>query len=61
MLLLVDYAEAKVDFVGLLKARLHGHDLREGFFCVFEGAVAVIEYADAVPQLRLLKHMSTRR
>jgi hypothetical protein len=30
-LLLVDYPQAEVNFVGFLKVWLHLHDLREGF------------------------------
>lgn len=36
LLLLVDYAEAEVDFVCLLKVRLHSHDLRESLFRVLK-------------------------
>lgn len=32
VLLLVDYAEAEVYLMSLVKVRVHGHDLREGFF-----------------------------
>lgn len=35
LLLLVNYAEAEVNFVGLLEVRLHAHHLRKGFLGVF--------------------------
>jgi hypothetical protein len=35
-LLLVYDAQTEIDFVGLLKVRLHLHDVREGFFRVVE-------------------------
>ena len=54
LLLLVDYAQPEVDLVCLLKIGLHTHDLREGFLGVFQGAIAVIEYTNPVPQLRFL-------
>ena len=34
LLLLVDYAKAEVDLVGLLKVWRHSHNLREGLFGV---------------------------
>ena len=60
LLLLVDYAEAKVDFIGLFKARLHVHDLRKGFLGVLEGAVAIVQDANAVPEFRLLRKENVR-
>jgi hypothetical protein len=32
LLLLVDYTEPEIDFVGLFEVGLHAHDLRERFF-----------------------------
>lgn len=52
--MLVYYTEAEVDLVRLLEVRLHAHDLRESLFCVLQGAIAVVEYAYAIPKLRLL-------
>jgi hypothetical protein len=54
LLLFVNYAKAEVNLVGLFKCRLHAHNLRESLFGVLEGSVAIIEYSDAVPKLRLL-------
>lgn len=54
LLLLVDDAKSKVDFVGLLEIRLHAHDLGERFLGMLERSVAIIEYANTVPQFRLL-------
>lgn len=36
LLLLINYAETKVDLVRLLKIRLHSHYLRKGFFRMFQ-------------------------
>ena len=54
LLLLVYYAEAEVNLVGFLKARVHAHDLGEGFFGVFERAIAIVKDADAIPELGFL-------
>lgn len=54
LLLLVDDSQAEINLVGLFKLGSHAHDLRESFLCVVEGAIAVIQDADAVPQLRFL-------
>jgi hypothetical protein len=54
-LLLVNYTKPEVDFVGLLEARLHAHDLGEGFFGMLERTVAIVQYADPIPQLGLLE------
>jgi len=53
-LLLVNDAQSKVDFVRFFEVRRHAHDLRKGFFGVFEGAISIVEDANAVPQLRFL-------
>lgn len=42
LLLLIYYAESKVDLVRLFKSWLHRHDLRKGFFRMLQRAVAVI-------------------
>jgi hypothetical protein len=54
LLLLVDYAQAKVDLVRLLEVGFHAHDLGEGLFGMFQGAIAVVQNADPIPQLRFL-------
>jgi hypothetical protein len=54
LLLLVNYAETEVDLVGLLEAWLHAHNLREGLFGMLEGPIAIIQDANAVPQLGFL-------
>ena len=59
LLLLVDYTEAEVDFIGLVKIGLHMHDLREGFFSMLEGAIAIVENANAVPQFGFLNDISS--
>jgi hypothetical protein len=53
-LLLVYYTESEVDLVGLLKVRLHLHDLGKCLFGMFQGSVAIIQNTDAVPEFRLL-------
>jgi hypothetical protein len=55
LLLLVYYAEAEVDLVCLLEVGLHSHDLRESLFGVLQRAIAIVQDANAVPQLRLLR------
>jgi len=54
LLLLVYYAEAKVDLVCLLEVGLHAHDLRESLFGMLQRAITIVQDANAVPQLRLL-------
>lgn len=48
-LLLVNYAETKVDLICLFEVRLHAHDLRKSLFRMLKRAIAIIENADAVP------------
>lgn len=59
LLLLVDYAESEIDFVGLLKIGGHAHDLGEGFFGVVEGSITVVKDTNAVPQLGFLQNAVT--
>ena len=54
MLLFIDDSEPKVDFIGLVKCRVHSHDLTECLLGVFETTVPIIENADSVPEFRLL-------
>jgi hypothetical protein len=53
-LLLVNDAQAKVNFVRFFEVRCHSHDLRKGLLGVFEGAISVVEDANTVPQLGFL-------
>jgi len=54
LLLFVDDSETEINLVGLFKFGSHAHDLRESFLGMVEGAIAIIQDADAVPQLRFL-------
>lgn len=54
LLLLVYDAEAEVDLVCLFKIGLHRHDLGKGLFGMVQRAIAVVQYTDSVPKLRLL-------
>lgn len=58
LLLLVNYAEAEVDFIGLLEVGLHAHHLRKCFLGVLEGSITIIEYSDAIPQFGFLIKVS---
>lgn len=58
LLLLIDYTQAEVDFIGLLEVGRHSHDLGESFFCVVEGPVTVVEDTNSIPQFRLLQTRS---
>lgn len=50
LLLLVDYAQPEVYLMGLVEIRLHLHDLRKSIFRVVQGAVSVIQDANAIPK-----------
>lgn len=54
LLLLVYYSETEVNFIGLFKLRRHAHDLREGFFGVVQGSIAVVQNTNTVPELGFL-------
>lgn len=54
LLLLVDYTEAEVNFIGLFKVGLHAHHLRKSFLGMLKRSIAVVQDADTVPKLRLL-------
>lgn len=56
LLLLVYYAQAEVDFVGLFKVRGHTHNLGESLLGMVERTVAVVEYTDSIPEFRLLQN-----
>jgi hypothetical protein len=60
LLLLVYYAEAEVNLVGLFKCRLHSHDLRKSLFSMLERSIAIVEDSDAVPELRFLDTVRER-
>lgn len=49
LLLFIDYAEAKVDFISLLKVGLHAHHLGESFFRVFKRSISIIEDTNSIP------------
>lgn len=55
LLLLVYDAKSEVYFVGLFEAGLHLHHLGEGFLGMIQRSVAVVQYTNAVPKLRLLR------
>ena len=59
MLLLVDDAEAEKDLVCLVKVLVHLEHRRERLLGIVEGAIAVVEDADAVPELRVLLRIPT--
>lgn len=54
LLLLVYYTKAEVYLVGFFEARVHAHDLGEGFFGVLERAIAIVENTDTIPELGFL-------
>ena len=60
LLLLVYYAEAEVYFVGLLEVGLHAHNLGKGLFGVFKRAIAVVQDANAIPELWFLQLVSIK-
>lgn len=59
LLLLVDYTQAKVDFICLVEIGLHLHDLRESLLGMLEGAIAIVEDANAIPEFGFLSHVSS--
>lgn len=54
LLLFVYYSKAEVNFIGLFKVWGHAHDLRKGLLGMVKRPIAIIENANAVPQLGLL-------
>ena len=61
LLLLVDYTEAEVDFVGLLEIWLHLHDLREGLLGMIKRTISIIQDTYAVPKLGFLERVLSMR
>ena len=61
LLLLVNYSQSEVNLIRLLEIRRHSHDLREGFFGVIEGAIAIVKDTDTVPQLGFLPRQASIR
>jgi len=57
LLLLVDDAKSEVNLIGLFKVWLHAHDLREGLFGVLQGAIAVVQNANAIPEFGFLQRL----
>lgn len=49
--LLVNDAEPEINLIRLFEIGIHMKDARKGFFGMLEGAIAVVEDADAIPQL----------
>lgn len=54
LLLFVDYAEAEVNLICLVKIGRHAHDLRERLFSMLQGPIAIIQDTNSVPQRWLL-------
>jgi hypothetical protein len=60
LLLLVNYAEAEVDLVGLFEIWLHAHDLRKGLFGMLKRSIAIVKDSYPIPELRFLGTVSAR-
>jgi hypothetical protein len=58
LLLLVNYAETKVDLIGLFEIRLHPHDLRKGLFGMFERPITIVQNSNTIPKLWFLDIIS---
>lgn len=54
LLLLVNYAEAEINFIGLFKIGLDLHDLGKGLFGIVIAPITVIENSNAIPEHRIL-------
>jgi hypothetical protein len=54
LLLLVYYAQAEINFIRLLKGGLHSHDLRKRLLGMLEGAIAIIENTNTIPEFGFL-------
>jgi hypothetical protein len=57
LLLLVNYTQAKVDFVGLFEIGLHTHDLRKRFFGMLKRSIAIIKNSNAIPKFWFLANL----
>jgi hypothetical protein len=57
LLLLVNYTQAKVDFVGLFEIGLHAHDLRKRFFGMLKRSIAIIKNSNAIPKFWFLANL----
>lgn len=55
LLLLVNYAQAEVNFVGLFEVRGHTHNLGESLLGMIERTVPVIENPNSIPEFWLLQ------
>ena len=49
LLLLINYAKAEVNLVGLLERRFHTHDLGKGLFGMLQRPVAIVEDSNTIP------------
>lgn len=54
LLLLVYYTQTEIDLIRFFEVGLHAHNLGEGLFGMLKRAVAVVENANAIPELRFL-------
>lgn len=54
-LLLVNYSDAKADFLGALEMWRYLQHRQKRFERIFEASVAIVQKADAVPQIRVLR------
>lgn len=54
LLLLIDYAQAEINLIGLLELGSHAHNLRKCFFGVVEGPVAIVENTNSIPEFGFL-------
>ena len=54
LLLFINYTEPEIYLIGFFKVGLHSHNLRECFLGMFEGAITVVKYSDAVPEFGFL-------
>lgn len=54
LLLFINNTQPKIDFVRLLKSRIHFHDSGKGFLSMFNRSIAIVQNADPVPQFRVL-------
>jgi hypothetical protein len=55
LLLLVNYAQAEVNFVGLFKVRGHTHNLGESLLGMVERTIPIVEDTNSIPEFWLLQ------